>query len=298
MDDADDWMTAVAGVLPTAPPSSPGAADSTTIAPAAGAPRSRRSGARRRARLAAAARPPRPPRRVALAFPGATALPSAGCGTGASVYPLLRANPALFAYAFDVSAAAVAHLVGSPEYGARRVAAAVHDAAADPWPLPAGTADYVTLVWTLSALPPGRMRAAVAAAYGALRGGGRVLLRDYAGGDLAQVRLAAKCGVRGGGVAADGGAVGGAVGGRWGEGGVPGEGARNDATSAVPVEGAGACGGDELAALFTSVGFEVEELRTARVEHVNRKEGLTMRRCWVHAVFRKPGGGGNDVPAG
>lgn len=55
---------------------------------------------------------------------------------------------------------------------------------------------------------------------------------------------------------------------------------------------------DELAALFTSVGFEVEELRTARVEHVNRKEGLTMRRCWVHAVFRKPGGGGNDVPAG
>lgn len=57
-------------------------------------------------------------------------LVEAGCGTGASVYPLLRANPALFAYAFDVSAAAVGHLVASPEYAARRVSAAVHDAAA------------------------------------------------------------------------------------------------------------------------------------------------------------------------
>lgn len=53
----------------------------------------------------------------------------------------------------------------------------------------------------------------------------------------------------------------------------------------------------ELAALFVSAGFAVEELRTARVEHVNRKEGLTMRRCWVHAVFRKPVGGGGGPPA-
>lgn len=124
-------------------------------------------------------------------------LVEAGCGAGAAVYPLLRANPRLHAIAFDLSSKAIQALQRSPEYSSRRVTAFVADISQSDSYLPAiysvrpCGAHFVTAVWTLSALPNGaRVRAAHGLA-SALGPGGTLYIRDYAHGDLREHRFLA-----------------------------------------------------------------------------------------------------------
>ena len=100
----------------------------------------------------------------------------------------------------DLSPRAIALLRASPEYIAPHVHAFVWDAAADegdeagrarePAELAwlAGRVDVVTCIFSLSAMEEARQRLAVRRAGGLLRAGGRLLVRDYAVGDLAQLR--------------------------------------------------------------------------------------------------------------
>lgn len=125
-----------------------------------------------------------------------TLLVEVGCGAGASVYPLLRANPRLHIIAFDISEQAILSLRRSPEYSPHRVTAFVADVSRSESFLPALFnvqplgANFVTAVWTLSALPcHSQLRAAKALA-SALAPGGTLYIRDYAHGDMREHRFA------------------------------------------------------------------------------------------------------------
>lgn len=124
-----------------------------------------------------------------------TVLVEAGCGAGASVYPLLRANPRLHIIAFDISEQAILSLRRSPEYSPERVTAFVADVSRPDSFLPTIVrarpqgVNFVTAVWTLSALPSrARLRAAQALA-SALCPGGTLYIRDYAHGDMREHRF-------------------------------------------------------------------------------------------------------------
>ena len=128
---------------------------------------------------------------------GAPVVLEVGCGVGNSVFPLLEANPRLRVFCCDFAPAAVALVKAHPAYASGRVTAFVADAAraalaAPAGPVPAGGVDFATLIFALSALAPEAMPAALSNVAATLkRGEGRVLFRDYARGDLAQVRTRA-----------------------------------------------------------------------------------------------------------
>lgn len=193
-------------------------------------------------------------------------LVEAGCGVGNGVFPMLRANDTLFAYAFDYSAKAVELLQACSEYRTDRVFAFQADLS-EPSTyvnvvkqgVPQG-ADFVTAVWTLSALPPGEQQArAVSGLASMLKPGGIVFVRDYAAGDMRQHSFEKR---------------GRKVGGRLF--------LRGDGTYAYFFEV------NELGEMFERVGLIREDCQCVEREVRNRKEGIVMARRWVHAKFRKP----------
>ncbi|WFD02241.1 hypothetical protein MOBT1_000922 [Malassezia obtusa] len=121
-----------------------------------------------------------------------------GCGVGNTVYPLLEKNPALRVHCCDFSPRAV-HLVEEhPAYDAERVNAFVYDLVAErtgdalaahlarrAWP-PVTT---LSLIFVLSAIPPHEHAPVLRALLAAVPRGGTVVFRDYARGDLAQLRF-------------------------------------------------------------------------------------------------------------
>ncbi|KAI0034489.1 S-adenosyl-L-methionine-dependent methyltransferase, partial [Vararia minispora EC-137] len=133
---------------------------------------------------------------AAAASAGPKTVVEFGCGVGNSLFPLLsaNANPALTIRAYDYSAHAVACLQRNPLYAAPAcgsVSAAVHDLTAPALPdsLAPASADFVLLVFVLSALHPAEWPAALRAAHSALKPGGTVLIRDYGRHDLTQLRF-------------------------------------------------------------------------------------------------------------
>ena len=93
----------------------------------------------------------------------------AGCGVGNTLFPLLRAHPALTVFACDVSQTAVEIVQSHPLAG--RVTASVGDltSGALPAALAGCRADVATLIFVLSAIAPAKMRAAVDAVRGQRR---------------------------------------------------------------------------------------------------------------------------------
>jgi len=114
-----------------------------------------------------------------------------GCGTGNTGLPLIEKFPRLSYLGIDGSEQAVALLQQDPRFDSQRCQALAADIASPTLSLPANTHDVVLFVFVLSALSPVEQEAAVARAFRSLVPGGRVVLRDYALGDLAESRFKA-----------------------------------------------------------------------------------------------------------
>ncbi|XP_076897732.1 uncharacterized protein LOC143551074 [Bidens hawaiensis] len=121
-----------------------------------------------------------------------------------------------------------------------------------------GGMDFVTLIFTLSAVPLHRMSAAIAECFSVLKPGGLLLFRDYGLYDMTMLRFEAdqRVGFR--------------------------EYKRSDGTRSYFFSL------DIARDLFLSVGFVEVELEYCCVKSVNRRKQKTMHRVWVHGKFQKP----------
>ncbi|XPS79150.1 tRNA(Thr) (cytosine(32)-N(3))-methyltransferase [Ascochyta lentis] len=130
--------------------------------------------------------------------PAATVL-EVGAGAGNSAFPILQnsANPRLKIHACDFSKKAVELIREHELYDTTKIQADVWDVAASPSSengglppgLGEGTVDVVLMIFIFSALNPRQWDQAVRNVWRVLKPGGQVLFRDYGRGDLAQVRF-------------------------------------------------------------------------------------------------------------
>ncbi|KAL1321112.1 hypothetical protein HN51_065841 [Arachis hypogaea] len=121
-----------------------------------------------------------------------------------------------------------------------------------------GGVDFVTLIFTLSAIPLERMPRFIKECFDVLNPGGMVLFRDYGLYDMTMLRFEEdkRVGFR--------------------------EYMRLDGTRAYFF-----CL-DTVRDLFVGSGFTELELDYCCVKSVNRQKGKCMRRIWVHGKFQKP----------
>lgn len=189
----------------------------------------------------------------------------AGCGVGNALFPVLRANPMAFAYAFDFSQKAIDILQASPEYHVSRACTFVADLTRPETynRIISEPVDYVVAVWTLSAIEPGeKLQNAVIGLSQILKPGGMILLRDYAEGDMrmyafekrdaGQERTTERLYYRG------------------------------DKTLAYFFN----C--EEMEEIMGKGGLETVECRVEDRVVENRKNGVVMHRRWLIGRFRKP----------
>ncbi|ORX96073.1 S-adenosyl-L-methionine-dependent methyltransferase [Clohesyomyces aquaticus] len=130
---------------------------------------------------------------------GEVKLLEVGAGAGNSAFPILQKNEneRLKIHACDFSKKAVELIRGNELYNEQFIQADVWDVAASPGSenagLPPGveegTVDVVLMVFIFSALEPRQWGQAVKNIWRVLKPGGQVLFRDYGRGDLAQVRF-------------------------------------------------------------------------------------------------------------
>ena len=187
-------------------------------------------------------------------------------GVGNSAFPLLDLDPTATVYCCDFSQRAVS-LVETrraqlPLDKANRIRPFVCDVSREPMAnthIPPGCVDVCTMVFVLSAIAPDRMPDAIRNVSSVMRTGGegRVLLRDYAAGDLAQTRL----GTRDGRKLGDNFYV------------------RGDGTRAYYFENR------FIKRLFTDRGMPLEELQVHERAITNRGKGQRMERRWVQCIF-------------
>ena len=130
--------------------------------------------------------------------PAATVL-EVGAGAGNSAFPILQnsANPRLKIHACDFSKTAVELIRAHELYNPELIQADVWDVASPPESangglppgLSEGSVDVVLMIFIFSALNPKQWDQAVRNIWRVLKPGGQVLFRDYGRGDLAQVRF-------------------------------------------------------------------------------------------------------------
>ncbi|CAI8603265.1 unnamed protein product [Vicia faba] len=121
-----------------------------------------------------------------------------------------------------------------------------------------GGVDFVTLIFTLSAVPLERMPRSIKECFSVLKPGGMVLFRDYGLYDMTMLRFEPdkRVGFR--------------------------EYIRSDGTRSYFF-----CL-NTVRNLFLGAGFIELELDYCCVKSVNRKNGKNMQRVWVHGKFQKP----------
>ena len=125
-----------------------------------------------------------------------------GCGVGNMLYPLIESNPHLRVHCCDFANRAVELVKEHPRFDAERINAFVFDltkpdppmshylTAKPDWPAPS----TISVIFVLSAIPP-HLQASVLRSLADLLpkdGSGVMLFRDYAYGDLSQVRYHTK----------------------------------------------------------------------------------------------------------
>mmetsp|Transcript_27751 Transcript_27751/g.58382 ORF Transcript_27751/g.58382 Transcript_27751/m.58382 type:complete len:329 (+) Transcript_27751:195-1181(+) len=196
---------------------------------------------------------------------GRLVLLEAGCGVGNTAFPLLRAHPKLFVYAFDFSSTAVRIVQAHPLHAEGRIRAAVGDLTSGSLPdaISDCQADIATLMFVLSAISVAQMPAALRTVHAGVRDGGIVLFRDYAHGDGAQQRFISR-------------------------------GARqldDQGRFFVRQDGTRAYFFDEptLIALFDAAGFDCLECACRLRQTVNHQKGVAMERRFLAARFQKRG---------
>ncbi|KAF2255409.1 methyltransferase [Trematosphaeria pertusa] len=232
-----------------------------------------------------------------------------GAGAGNSAFPILqkRQNKGLKIHACDFSKKAVELIRGHELYDPQYIQADVWDVAASPESenaglppgIEEGSVDVVLMIFIFSALNPRQWDQAVRNVWRVLKPGGQVLFRDYGRGDLAQVRF--KKGrymeenfyVRGDGT-------------RvyffekeqleeiWG-----GQKRQSEASEETQPSGPADTSIEDKVEELNLDGsngvleprpaFEVVHFGVDRRMLVNRQRRLKMYRCWMQAVFRKPG---------
>lgn len=121
-----------------------------------------------------------------------------------------------------------------------------------------GGVDFVSLIFTLSAVPQKKMSSAIMECFSVLKPGGLLLFRDYGLYDMTMLRFEQekRVGFR--------------------------EYMRSDGTRSYFF-----CL-DTVRDLFVGVGFIELELEYCCVKSVNRRKGKSMQRVWVHGKFQKP----------
>ncbi|XP_057962719.1 uncharacterized protein LOC131154162 [Malania oleifera] len=121
-----------------------------------------------------------------------------------------------------------------------------------------GGVDFVSLIFTLSAVPVNMMPTAIRECFSVLKPGGLLLFRDYGLYDMTMLRFQPdkRVGFR--------------------------EYMRSDGTRSYFF-----CL-DTVRDLFVGAGFIKLELEYCCVKSVNRRNGKSMRRVWVHGKFQKP----------
>ncbi|CDU22457.1 related to ABP140-actin binding protein and AdoMet-dependent tRNA methyltransferase [Sporisorium scitamineum] len=129
---------------------------------------------------------------------GESVLLEVGCGVGNMLYPLLSANPLLKVHCCDFSSRAVDMVRTHPLYNPDRVNAFVYDLTSpsppsSPISPPPPTIPPGHLIFVLSAIPP-HLHSHVLSSLSSLLlpRGGHILFRDYAYGDLSQLRYHTK----------------------------------------------------------------------------------------------------------
>lgn len=192
---------------------------------------------------------------------GPRTLLEVGCGLGSSLAAILEANATVRCLACDVSPTALQLLRAKlPAQHLDRVQTFRCDVAAEPGALQAAVGgpvvDLAMLVFTLSAIAPGRHVAVLRNLRGVMRpGSGLLLFRDYGQYDMTQLRGRERRGER----------------------------------LFVRQDGTLACflSPDALASLLEeSGGWEIVECRYACVRNINRSTGQVMERVFLHAKAR------------
>lgn len=182
-----------------------------------------------------------------------------GCGVGNFIFPMLERNPDLFIYGCDFSPRAVEFVKENELYDESRCSAFVNDLTKDPLTLtiPKNSLDIVSAIFVLSAIPPEKLKDAVSNIASVLKEGGRVVFRDYARCDLAQMRFKSSSRVE------------------------KDLYVRQDGTLAYffTIE--------NTEKLFHQAGFNTVRIELVERNATNRKQGKFMQRIFVQAVFEK-----------
>ncbi|TYI85648.1 hypothetical protein E1A91_D04G010500v1 [Gossypium mustelinum] len=182
-----------------------------------------------------------------------------GCGAGNTIFPLIAAYPELYVQACDISPHAIALVKSHAEFKEDRVNAFLCDVTVDNLleRINPSSVDVITLIFMLSAVSPHKMPSILQNIKRVLKPDGYVLLRDYAIGDFAQVKLENK---------------------------------NQMISEGFYVRGDGTCSfyfsEDFLSTLFFQAGFNTVDISTYCKQIKNSHKNITMDRRWVRAVFK------------
>ena len=198
-----------------------------------------------------------------------------GCGAGAALYPILSALSVIqdsaplppLCFALDISPRALSLLTSSPFFSSSSIFPICYDISSPSSPppsAPSGDATVALLIFTLSAISPDKHALSLARVRGMMSAGGLLCFRDYGVFDLTHLRFPLTQCVQ--------------------------EYVRAPSlVSRTFRRGDGTLShfftvDEDLRSTFEKAGFSVKEMRYATVINVNRKEGTTMKRVFVHVL--------------
>lgn len=189
-----------------------------------------------------------------------------GCGVGNAVAQFINdnQNENLYIYCCDISSKAIETLKGRDFYrsNSRMISAFQADISKDfdtkVLPLvKAGSLNFITLIFSLSALKPDSMAVTIKNLASLLKPNGLMFFRDYAQFDLTQLRFKGKSYIS------------------------ENYYVRSDGTTSYFFTE------DHVRELFTNAGLNEVELKRDNRLLVNRQKCLKMCRCWIQAKFIK-----------
>ncbi|KAM9966842.1 hypothetical protein ACTFIR_007077 [Dictyostelium discoideum] len=186
-----------------------------------------------------------------------------GCGTGATVYPLLKLNPEKYFYVFDFSPHAVNLVKSNSLYNEAKLNAFVCDIATEQIPtsiVKDGSIDMMLMIFVLSAISRDRMHAVATSLFKSLKPGGVLYIRDYGLYDMTQLRFISK------------------------------KGKKIDENFYLRADGTRTYffTTQVLSEIFEAAGFKTLVSKYDTRELRNRKRMISMYRVWVRGKFMKP----------